>query len=94
MGKMTLTIFMFEGFLSVILIRLIRPLWPAYNATIGNTTIFGLINLGVWIVILKLWKRVDYKWSTEWCLVYIVKILSGKQSSRLRVKTEAASSEV
>lgn len=56
---MTLTIFMFEGLLSVILILLIRPLWPAYNATLGNITIFGFINLIVWILILKLWKKID-----------------------------------
>jgi peptidoglycan/LPS O-acetylase OafA/YrhL len=83
-GKLSLTIYMFEGILAVLLQKLISPFWLEWNVTFLNITILGLINLFTWLIILELWKRVDYKGSLEWCIVWIVQKLSGKKSSRFK----------
>ncbi len=83
-GKLALTIYMWEGVLAAALQLIIRPLWSEWNASFFNITIFALINVLVWSIILLFWKRVDYKGSMEWNLVWVVQKLSGKRSSRFR----------
>ncbi|WP_455142169.1 hypothetical protein [Candidatus Hodarchaeum mangrovi] len=83
-GKLALTVYMWEGVLAAALQVVIRPLWSEWNASFLNITIFALINILVWSVILMLWERVDYKGSMEWNLVWIAQKLSGKRSSRFR----------
>jgi hypothetical protein len=82
-GRLTLTIFILEGLLSVILQRLITPFWVNWNASVGNAALFGLINLAVWGVIIMIWKRYDFTGSVEWTSTWLVKTLSGQKSSKL-----------
>jgi hypothetical protein len=88
-GGVTLTVFILEGALAVSLQRLIAPVWPAWNASVGNAALFGLINLALWIVIIMLWKRIDFAGSLEWTSTWLVRSLSGQKSSKLdKVKTD------
>jgi peptidoglycan/LPS O-acetylase OafA/YrhL len=82
-GKVTLTVFILEGVIAVSLQRIIAPLWPAWNASVGNTALFGLINLAVWMVIIALWKRVEFVGSVEWLYAWVVRSLSGKKTSKM-----------
>jgi len=82
-GRITLTIFILEGLLSVSLQRLIAPIWMNWNASVGNAALFGLINLAVWGVIITIWKRYDFAGSVEWTSTWLVKTLSGQKSSKL-----------
>ena len=82
-GRVTLTVFILEGVVAVTLQRLIAPLWPSWNASVANTAFFGLINLAVWMVIIALWKRVDFVGSVEWLYSWLVRSLSGKQTSKM-----------
>jgi len=88
-GRVTLTVFVLEGVVAAILQRLIAPLWPGWNGSVGNATLFGLINLAVWMVIIALWRRVEFVGSLEWTSAWLIKKLSGQQSSKLdRVHAE------
>ena len=82
-GRLTLTIFILEGLLSVILQRLIAPVWANWNASVGNAALFGLINLAVWGVIIMIWKRYNFAGSVEWTSTWLVKTLSGQKSGKL-----------
>jgi len=82
-GRVTLTVFILEGVVAAILQRLISPLWPAWNASVANAAFFGLINLAVWMVIITIWKRVEFVGSVEWLYAWLVRSLSGKQSSKI-----------
>jgi surface polysaccharide O-acyltransferase-like enzyme len=87
-GRLTLTIFILEGLLSVILQILIAPVWVDWNASVANTTLFGLINLAVWSVIIIIWKRYNFAGSVEWLSAWLVRTLSGQKSSKLdRIQT-------
>jgi len=82
-GRLTLTIFILEGLLSVSLQRLIAPIWVNWNASVGNATLFGLLNLAVWGVIIIIWKRYNFAGSVEWTSTWFVKKLSGQKSSKM-----------
>ena len=82
-GRVTLTVFILEGVVAVSLQRLIAPLWPAWNASVGNAALFGLINLAVWMVIIAIWKRVGFVGSVEWIYATLVRSLSGKKTSKV-----------
>jgi hypothetical protein len=82
-GRVTLTVFILEGVVAVTLQRLIAPIWPAWNASVANAALFGLINLAVWMVIIAIWKRVGFVGSVEWLYAWLVRSLSGKQTSKM-----------
>jgi hypothetical protein len=76
-------VFILEGVVAVSLQRLIAPLWPAWNASVANAALFGLINLAVWMVIIAIWKRVEFAGSVEWLYAWLVRSLSGKRTSKI-----------
>lgn len=82
-GRVTLTIFILEGLLSVSMQRLIAPVWPDWNASAANATLFGLLNLAVWAVIIAIWKRFNFAGSVEWTSTWLVRTLSGQRSSKM-----------
>ncbi|MBN2155192.1 MAG: DUF418 domain-containing protein [Candidatus Lokiarchaeota archaeon] len=88
MGRMTLTIYMLEGVLAVSLQRLIAPFWPNWNATIGNATLVGLINLAVWIGIVLIWRQFKYKGTLEHLSVALIKTFSGQKSQKIEIENE------
>lgn len=82
-GRVTLTVFILEGTLAVILQRLIAPIWEGWNASVANAALFGLINLAVWGVIIVIWKQVNFAGSLEWTSARLLKALSGKKSTKV-----------
>lgn len=82
-GRVTLTVYILEGVLAVSLQRLFAPIWPNWNSTIGNITLFGLLNLAVWIVIILIWKQVKFVGSVEWTTTWFIKKISGQKSSKM-----------
>jgi peptidoglycan/LPS O-acetylase OafA/YrhL len=82
-GRVTLTVFILEGVLAAILQRLITPIWPAWNASVGNAALVGLLNLAVWMVIIFLWKQINYVGSVEWTYAWVIEKLSGKRTSKI-----------
>jgi hypothetical protein len=82
-GRVTLTIYILEGTLAVIMQKLLAPVWPSWNASIGNAALFGVINVVVWAIIIILWKRVDFAGSLEWTSAWLIKNISGQRSSKL-----------
>ncbi|MHA1906924.1 MAG: hypothetical protein ACW98Y_06495 [Candidatus Thorarchaeota archaeon] len=83
-GKLALTVYMLEGIMAAILQRIISLLWTTWNSTFITIIIFGMINVVIWYITLRIWKRYEFKGSLEWALVSIVQKLSGKKSSRFR----------
>lgn len=83
-GKLALTVYMLEGLVAAILQRTVGLVWVDWNATFLNVIIFGLLNVLIWLLILKQWQKVKFKGSLEWCLVWLVTKLSKKPSSRFR----------
>ncbi len=83
-GKLALTVYMLEGLMAVIIQRFLSPLWFAWNASFLNIVLFGFLNVLVWYGILRIWRRYEFKGSLEWALAWLVRLLSGKKSSRFR----------
>ncbi len=91
LGRITLTVFIYEGVLAVILQRLFAPIWPNWNATFGNITLFGLLNLAVWMIIVLVWKQVKFIGSVEWTTTWLIQKTSGQKSTKMaHIKSETA----
>jgi uncharacterized membrane protein len=93
-GRVTLTIFILEGTVAVSLQRLIAPVWGDWNASVGNIALFGLFNLAAWAVIVTIWKRLKFVGSVEKTSTWLIKNLSGQQSSKMdRIQTESVADQ-
>jgi len=82
-GRVSLSIYILEGTLAVILQRLLAPVWVNWNASFLNAALFGLVNLAVWSLIIVFWKRSNFAGSLEWTSTWLVKKLSGQKSNKL-----------
>jgi hypothetical protein len=71
LGMVSLTIFMLETVLSQILVRFADVLFPGWSLDIGPCLIFGALNTALWIGIIVLWARFDYRYSMEWLTVRV-----------------------
>ncbi|TFG19118.1 MAG: hypothetical protein EU530_07225 [Promethearchaeota archaeon] len=80
-SSISLTIYIFESFTSVILFQLIqriyyiKPISENFYVWMG----FLLLNTLVWYVILYFWRKKDYKFSVEWTL--------GKLKEKMKIGT-------
>lgn len=70
-GRLSLTIFMLEGMLGMVLRVGIDALFAGWNATVGFVLAFAAGNVLLWHFILVYWERVDYRYSLEWWLARI-----------------------
>lgn len=67
-GRASLTIFLLEGVLGMLLRVGLDAVVPGWNVDVAVVCAFGLVNVLLWYGILALWERVDYRYSMEWWL--------------------------
>ncbi len=82
LGNISLTIFLYEGIVRIALGHFAYWLIPTWAQEIWSVAIFGVINCVIWVFLTKLWEKIGYVGSLEWGMIYLVKLLSGKQSER------------
>ena len=78
----SLSIYLLEVTLSEILGRILLIFIPSWNQTINGCLLFGFFNVIIWMMILVVWSRYDFKYSFEYFWVRFFNKL-GKQSSKL-----------
>jgi hypothetical protein len=83
-GKNALTIYVFEGLVSAILIRLVSPFWNSYASTVFDAMLFGILNLVVWVILILIWRRTGYIGSLEWIMINLVEKINGKKSNHFK----------
>ncbi len=74
-GHHSLTIFIFEGIVAISLRRLIEVFAPAWNSSIVNCIIFAVSNVFLWVVVLYYWEKVDFKYSLEYFIKELQKLM-------------------
>lgn len=67
-GRASLTMFLLEGGLGMVLRVCLDAVVPAWNVSLPVAFAFGLSNVVLWHGILLLWEKVDYRYSMEWWL--------------------------
>jgi hypothetical protein len=70
-GRLSLTVFMLEGILAMVLRVGLDALRPGWNDVLWPVLLFAAGNLVVWHGILRLWERADYRGSLEWCVARV-----------------------
>lgn len=83
-GKVTLTIFIIETPLAMILHLIPNIAFPGWDSNLGLVMLFALCNLALWWIALRLWEAKGYRGSFEWVITKIIKILSGKSSDKIK----------
>ena len=85
-NMITLTIFVFESIISVFWAKtftfFLNDPFP-YNILADFVFLFCVI--GTWYVILRMWERIDFKYSIEWVMMKIISKLTGSTSHKLDV---------
>lgn len=81
-SRVSLTVYLFETLLSEIFRKILDNLIPLWNQTINGCLIFGALNIIIWIIILWIWQKNNFKFSVEYWWVKIFHKL-GKESTKM-----------
>jgi uncharacterized membrane protein len=81
-SRVSLTVYLFETLLSEIFGKILNYLIPAWNQTINGCLIFGALNIIIWILILWIWQKNNFKFSVEYWWMKIFRKL-GKKSTKM-----------
>jgi len=82
-GMMSLTVFICEPIMAELLKKLWDPLFPGWNDQLVPVLLFGLLCLIIWWLLLLLWwKTARFAGSIEWMSAGVIRLLSGKKSTR------------
>ncbi len=65
-GRLSLTVFLLEGILGMLMRVGLDALAPGWNDGLGQVLLFAVANLVVWHGILRVWERAGYRGSLEW----------------------------
>jgi hypothetical protein len=86
-SRVSLTVYLFETILSEIIGKILNYLIPVWNQTINGCLIFGASNIIIWILILWIWQKNNFKFSLEYWWVEIFHKL-GKKSTKMDFPTK------
>ncbi len=81
-SRISLTIYLSETLLSEIFGKILDYIVPAWNQSINGCLIFGGLNTIIWILILGIWHKHNFKFSVEYWWVKIFHKL-GKKSTKM-----------
>ena len=86
-GMIALTVYLLESLVSALLYQAFNWALPGAMPFNAPVSIAFLVILQVfWMTVVVLWARVDFKYSFEWLLTFILGRLRGKPSTRLNVR--------
>ena len=80
-GMLSLSMFLLEGMLVQVLILLVP--YSLRSNLMFMSLVFGPIIVVIWAIILRLWKKFSFKYSFEWWMSKIQKVLIKKKSNKL-----------
>jgi hypothetical protein len=87
-GLVTLSVYMLESILSLVLAKLGRLLFPlSFSSNVFVILGYLAINLVCWIGILSLWERIQFKFSMEWWTDQFLRIICHHHSHRLELQS-------
>ena len=87
-SMITLTIFVFESIIAAIWANIFAFLFDdPFPFNVFADILFLLCVLSTWYVIVRVWEKIDFKYSIEWFMMKIISKISGKTSHKLDVKT-------
>jgi len=81
-SRLSLTIYLLETLVSELLGKAGHILFPGWDQTINGCLLFGAFNVALWVGILFLWRKIDFRYSLEYFWVKAFRKL-GKESGKL-----------
>jgi hypothetical protein len=87
-SMITLTIFVFESIIAVIWANIFTFLFDnPFPFNILADVLFLFCVLVTWYIIVRVWEKIDFKYSIEWFMMKIISKINGKASHKLDVET-------
>jgi len=88
-GRVSLSIFLTETFVSVLLLKAYLPLWgtDVFPRQPQAIVPFLAIVVLLWACIVSVWERYGYRYGIEWLLIWLNQKLVGHASERLKIST-------
>jgi hypothetical protein len=83
-SRISLTIYLLETTTSELMRIFCLLIWPSWNQTINGCLTFGGLNIILWIFILFLWRKIDFKYSLEYFWVKLF-AKTGKNSTKMEL---------
>jgi hypothetical protein len=81
-SRVSLSVYMLETLISELIRVPILKIIPDWNQTINGSLLFGGINVLLWLILVSLWKQIDFRYSLEyWWVKGFARL--GKESSKL-----------
>jgi hypothetical protein len=93
-GKISLTVFTVESAVRLLWGHVWTWIIPGWDEALYVVFAFGLFNMLTWIIIAKLWEKVGYKGSVEWCLMKGIELATGKKSNKFESHSKTKPIEV
>lgn len=82
-SRVSISIYMMETLFSEVLRKIFFKFNQTWNLDMNKTFFFGFFNVLLWIMIVNLWSKINFKYSVEYFWVKFFKML-GKDSTKLK----------
>ncbi|MEO0237894.1 MAG: hypothetical protein ABIN35_06635 [candidate division WOR-3 bacterium] len=83
-SRVSLSIYIMEVLISELLRKFYLKLNPGWNLDMNKTFLFGFFNVLLWMLIVNLWSKINFKYSFEYFWVKFFIILE-KNSTKLKI---------
>ncbi len=93
MGLSSLTVFLLETPLSELLAKLVSIFLPSWQLSLNWCFAFGAVNALLWIAIMIVWSRSNFKYSVEWLTMRIYAELKRPSNKLPKLQNYPKSSE-
>ncbi len=64
-ARISVTVYALQMPLSEVFAKLLSSIWPAWNQTMGAALVFAVLNVGIWMGLVALWRRGGYRFTIE-----------------------------
>ncbi|MDI6700964.1 MAG: hypothetical protein QME48_07030 [bacterium] len=83
-SRVSLSVYLLEVLLSELFRKFYLKVNKGWNMDMNATFLFGFFNVIIWVIIVNIWSKFNFKYSFEYFWVKIFKIL-GKDSTKLKI---------
>jgi hypothetical protein len=82
-AALTLTVYLLEPVVAELFDQALALALASWQDSLGYAFVLALVCAAFWLLLLSLWERLGYLGSTEWQGTVVMRILTGKRSTKL-----------
>jgi hypothetical protein len=87
-AALTLTVYLLEPVVAELFDHALAPVFASWKDSLGYAFVLALVCAAFWLLLLSIWERFGYRGSTEWQGAAVMRLLTGKKSTKLNREPE------